>query len=116
MTTHPIATWFSRKLVALGQCQRGNVAIIFGLAIIPIVGLVGAALDYSRANDARTSMQSALDAAALALSKDAQTMTTAQLQAKAKSVFDANFHYANAKGIEVTPVFTTLASGSYSLK
>jgi len=108
--------WFSHKLNALGRCQRGNVAMIFGLSIIPIVGLVGAAIDYSRANNARTAMQSALDAAALALSKDAQTMTTAQLEARARSVFDANFHYANVKNIEITPIFTTLASGSFSLK
>ncbi len=43
-------------------------------------------------------------------------MTTAQLQAKAKSVFDANFHASNVKNVVVTPVFTTLASGSFSLK
>jgi Putative Flp pilus-assembly TadE/G-like len=29
--------------------QRGNVAILFGLALIPVVGMVGAAVDYSRA-------------------------------------------------------------------
>ena len=116
MTIHRIAAWLSRTLAALKQCQRGNVAIIFGLAIIPLVGLVGVAIDYSRANSARTSMQSALDAAALALSKDAQTMTTAQLLAKAKSVFDANFHAGDVKNVVVTPTFTTLASGSFSLK
>ncbi len=60
MTTFRIAAWFSRKLAELKQCQRGNVAMIFGLAIIPIVGMVGVAIDYSRANNARTSMQSAL--------------------------------------------------------
>ena len=116
MTTHQIAAWLSHRLAELRQCQRGNVAMIFGLAIIPIVGLVGVAIDYSRATNARTSMQSALDVAALALSKDAQTMTTAQLQAKARAVFDANFHSPNVKNIEITPVFSTPADGSFTLK
>jgi len=38
--------------------------------------MAGAALDYSRANSARTAMQAAVDSAALMLSKDAQTLST----------------------------------------
>src|SRR3954469_5097830 len=48
----------------------GNVAIMFALAIIPIFGAVGAAVDYSRASSARTAMQAALDSTALMLSKE----------------------------------------------
>ena len=116
MMTDRVSVRFSRKLAELLQCNRGNVAMMFGLAIIPLVGLVGAAIDYSRANDARTGLQVALDAAALSLSKDAQKLTTEQLQTKARSVFDANFHNSNVKNIKVTPIFTTIADGSYSLK
>ena len=43
---------------------RGGVAPFLGLAVIPLVGLVGAAVDYSRANAMRTSMQAATDATA----------------------------------------------------
>jgi len=115
MLNFGIAARFLRKLAQFEQCRRGNVAMIFGLAIIPIVGVVGVAVNYSRANDARTSMQAALDAAALILSKEAQTLTPAQLMAKAKTVFAANFNAPNVKNVEVTPVFTTLGNGSYSL-
>ena len=50
--------------------QKGGVAPTLALAIIPLVGMVGAAIDYSRANSVRTSMQGALDSTALMLSKD----------------------------------------------
>ena len=49
--------------------RSGNIALIFGLAIVPVMGAIGAALDYSFANESRTAMQSALDNTALALSK-----------------------------------------------
>src|SRR5271169_6222466 len=49
--------------------RRGNIAIIFGLAIVPVMGAIGAAVDYSVANASRTAMQAALDNTALALSK-----------------------------------------------
>ena len=58
-------------------------SITFALAIVPIIGFVGAAVDYSRANSAKAAMQAAIDSTALMLSKDAQTLTTAQLNQKA---------------------------------
>ena len=39
------------------QERRGAVAPMFALAIIPIFGLIGMAVDYSRGNSARTAMQ-----------------------------------------------------------
>jgi Flp pilus assembly protein TadG len=50
--------------------NEGNIAVIFTIAAIPVIGFVGAAIDYSRANMARSSMQAALDSTALMLSKD----------------------------------------------
>jgi Flp pilus assembly protein TadG len=47
--------------------RAANVAITFGLLLVPVVGAVGAAIDYSRANSARTAMQNALDSAALSI-------------------------------------------------
>ena len=49
--------------------QDGNFAVLFGLAIIPVIGAVGVAVDYSLASSYRTDMQKALDTTALALSK-----------------------------------------------
>ena len=65
---------------------------MFALAIVPIIGLVGAAVDYSRGNAARTAMQASLDATALMLSRDAAGMDPAQVTAKATSFFNAQFN------------------------
>jgi hypothetical protein len=37
--------------------EEGNIAVIFAIALVPILGFVGAAVDYTRANSARSSMQ-----------------------------------------------------------
>ena len=59
----------------------------FALATIPMIAFVGAAVDYSRGNSAKTSMQSAVDATALILSQEAQNMTTEQMTQKANAIF-----------------------------
>jgi Flp pilus assembly protein TadG len=46
--------------------SRGNIAVIFGLSILPIVSAVGCAVDYSLANRVKAKLQSAVDAAAVA--------------------------------------------------
>jgi Flp pilus assembly protein TadG len=56
-----------RRLVSrLLSDNRGNVAMTFGLAAIPIVGVMGVAIDYTRASHFRAALQSAVDASALA--------------------------------------------------
>ena len=74
--------------------RSGNVVLIFGLALIPIVGLAGAAIDYSRGSSARTDMQAAIDAAGIMLSKDIQAnpnLSQDQLNTKAQDYFLNNF-------------------------
>jgi Flp pilus assembly protein TadG len=69
--------------------NQGNIAVIFALAAVPIISFVGAAIDYSRVNSARTSMQAALDSTALMLSRDLTdgTITTSDIDARAKTYF-----------------------------
>ncbi len=64
---------FSANLRKFVAADRGNVVITFALATVPIVGFVGAAVDYSRANSDKAAMQAAVDATALMLSKTAST-------------------------------------------
>ena len=54
------------KFDAFSAAEHGNVALTFGLLLLPIMTAVGAAVDYTRANAAKSSIQSALDAALLA--------------------------------------------------
>ena len=89
-----------RDAHALSADRSGNVAVIFGIAAIPVFGLVGAAVDYSRANSARTAMQVALDAAALTVAKEAANLTSNQVQNKAKKYFNAQFNRPDVKKLD----------------
>jgi Flp pilus assembly protein TadG len=53
--------------------QRGNIAVIFGIACIPVLSAVGCGIDYSEASRMKAKLQSAADAAAVAsISKNSQ--------------------------------------------
>jgi Flp pilus assembly protein TadG len=91
----------------------GNVAPIFALSMIPMIGCIGAAIDYSSANSVKSSMQAALDATALQLSQTAATMTTPQLQTAAVNGFNALFTRSDAKDVKISATYTkTTGSGS----
>lgn len=51
--------------------RQGGVAPMLAITIIPLIGAVGAAVDYTRASAARSAMQTSLDSTALFLSKSA---------------------------------------------
>jgi Flp pilus assembly protein TadG len=95
--------------------RKGGVAPLLGLLAIPLLGMVGAAVDYSRANSARTAMQAALDSSALMLSKDAQTLSPPQLEQKATAYFNALFHRPEASNVQVTQQFSSPQQGSFSV-
>jgi len=91
----------------LRQC-RGSAVPTFAIALVPMVALVGAAADYSRANNVRSQMQGALDAAVLAGARD----DTASWTETAKNTFSALFQ---PKGISApTPSFILNGDGSFT--
>lgn len=57
---------FANKLKSFRRDQRGNVAVIVGAAIIPLVGALGLATDTARGYLVKARLSQALDAAALA--------------------------------------------------
>jgi Flp pilus assembly protein TadG len=98
-----------RDAAAFRTDRCGNVAITFAVAAIPVFGLVGAAVDYSRANSARTAMQVALDTAALTVAKEALNLSSGQVQVKAKSYFNAQFNRPDVKNLNLT--FSMVSNG-----
>lgn len=107
------ASIFSRvrgSVARFRQAQGGNVAVLFGIAIVPILGFVGAAVDYARVNSARTAMQTALDTAALMISRDASGLTTAQISQKATDYFNALYKHPEALNVIITAVYTKSAA------
>jgi Flp pilus assembly protein TadG len=110
-----MARW-RHALSMLRAAQGGNVAITFAIAIIPIIGFIGAAVDYSRANNARSAMQAALDSTALMLSKDAATLTSAQLTQKANDYFNAMYVHPEAQNLTITATYTANGPSGSTVK
>src|SRR5712664_1152036 len=92
--------------------DQGNIAVIFAVACVPILSFIGAAIDYSRANSARSSMQAALDSTALMVSKDLSQglITTSQINAKAQTYFAALYTNKDAQSVTVSATYTANSS------
>ena len=70
MTTKLLLRKLLNRLRRLCASERGNIAVIFAIALVPLITGLGAAIDYSRANATKDSVQAALDSALLAGAKD----------------------------------------------
>jgi len=101
------------------RADRGNVAVIFAIALVPMLGIIGAAVDYSRAVAARSAMQAALDTAALMVAKDAQAdpkMTSEQATAAAQKYFKALYTGAGADTVTITAIYTANTGSGSSIQ
>ncbi|HVX98192.1 MAG TPA: pilus assembly protein [Pseudorhodoplanes sp.] len=94
---------------------RGGAAPFLALAAIPVVGAVGAGIDYSRASAARTAMQAAVDSTALALSRTAQNMSGAQIQATAQNYINSIYQRPEVRDVQVVTTFASPSQGSFTL-
>jgi len=81
----------SRRGVRFLVSRRGNTAIIFGLAAIPLFIAAGCAIDLSRALIVRQRLAQALDAAGLAIARDESLVNQQQLTQAAQDFFKANY-------------------------
>src|SRR4051812_28593208 len=92
--------------------QTGGVAPIFALGLVPMIGLAGAAVDYSRASAARTAMQASVDATTLMIAKDAQLIPPDQASARATDLFNAAFSRSDVQSLHVTATITNGSGGT----
>src|SRR2546421_11327595 len=106
---------FTRTRIALLKSRsefkgnsKGSVVSTFALALVPVVGLVGAAIDYSQANNARTTLQARLDAALIAGARDGSTSWAAT----ALNTFNAGL--ASKGATDINPVFQLTSTRAYS--
>ncbi len=103
--------YLKKRAQEFRNANAANVTITFALATVPMVGFVGAAVDYSNANAVKASMQAAVDSTALMLSKTAGSLTSSQIQTQANSYFNALYTRGNVSNLLVTATYTT-TSGS----
>lgn len=111
---HPVLSEATRMsfLSAFARNQRGNIMMIFGLALVPITFATGMAIDYGTAMRLQTDLNAAADAAALSATSAAmmrQPLATAQAQARV--MFQAQtsdlpglipLNYADTTQVQVT--------------
>ncbi|MES2028349.1 MAG: pilus assembly protein [Pseudomonadota bacterium] len=110
MFIQSVSSQAKRLASRFARHDGGNIAMTFAVALVPLLGFVGAAVDYSRANAARAAMQVALDSAALMVSKDLSgnpTLSAADVTTKATAYFNALYTNTNASQVAVTASYTT---------
>jgi Flp pilus assembly protein TadG len=87
-----------KRLRALRSEERGNVMVMFGFALVPVIGLTGATIDYSRATSARQVLNAAVDSAALMAARDASKLSDSEVRSRIDKWITANLHGESAKG------------------
>ena len=97
-------TGFWRGLLKkFARANGGNIAMMFGLSLIPLSIAAGAGLDLARAVMVRQSMADALDAAALAVG-GTPNISQANAENLAKQYFNANYSQdAKSYGTPASP-------------
>src|SRR5215467_291296 len=103
MATNSLLDKLRDGLRAFRSARGGNVIGTFALALIPLVGTVGAAVDYSRANSVKAHMQKAADVAAL-YAASGNYASDADRIAAGVNAFNANY---SAQFAAVSPQVTT---------
>ncbi len=72
------------------SARSGNVALSISLLLVPMLLAVGAAVDYTSLNRARSAMQNAADSAALAAAAADEELSKAELRKLVRKYFVAN--------------------------
>jgi Flp pilus assembly protein TadG len=89
----------------------GNIAITFAIATLPIIGAVGAAVDYSSANRAKAQLDAIADATALsAVNLSAMSLSASTEQTNSVAYFKAQS--ASLKRGSVSTVASTVTDSS----
>jgi hypothetical protein len=88
--------------------RKGGVAPLLALSIVPLIGAVGASIDYSRASATRAGLQASLDSALLYVAKGDGT----NWQQTATTAYNAMVAAKNEASLG-TPSFSVDADGNY---
>lgn len=95
--------------------RRGGIAPLLAITIVPLIGAVGAAVDYTRASAARAAFQTSLDATALMVSKSAISQTSEELQNSASAIFNAEFTHTDVQDITITAQYSSISGSQVTI-
>jgi Flp pilus assembly protein TadG len=111
---HARLEWLLRTARQFRRSRSGNVAVLFGIASVPMMIGIGAAIDYSRLATVRTKLNNAADIATLAsISKNAQPFQNTPTQAGVQTIF--NQAAAAVTGITITSFQAIITPGANSM-
>lgn len=109
---------FLYSVGAICSDRRGNIAVIFALALLPLLGVAGVAIDYSAIGMFKSRLQAAADTAALHAGKE---LRLAQM-GKASAVTTAAQNYATSALVDTShrlsniSVNSSLSNGNTSIQ
>lgn len=86
-----------RQWRAFASNERGNVLVMFGFAMVPVIGLTGATIDYSRATNARQVLNAAVDSAALMAARDAAKLSDTEVRDRINKWIKSNLRGDSAR-------------------
>jgi Flp pilus assembly protein TadG len=78
----------------LTQDEKGNVAMIFAIAALPLFAVIGAAIDYTGAERDRGAMQSVVDGASVVGAKISMNATDGEVETAIRNYLTANLPVA----------------------
>jgi len=102
-----------KLLGALRADQRGNVLMIFGFSLIPMVFATGMGIDYARAMKSQTKLNAAADAAALsAVSQAMMTKSNNEACSTARDMFEAQANGLSGVVVDWAQLEITIRDGN----
>jgi Flp pilus assembly protein TadG len=104
--------WLGTKCRSFVRSREGMLPVIFAVAIVPALGLVGLSIDYAGTHRAKASLQSAMDAAVLEAVTLAERLDTANGVSKDFKKTEPGYEPIG----RATTLFNTLVSEVASIK
>jgi Mg-chelatase subunit ChlD len=89
--------------------------MMFGLALIGIMGATGLAIDFTRQSNASSALQSAVDSTALTVVREIDSLNAAQISARAQTLYNAMTSNSPISGLPVVATLTTSPTKSLNV-
>lgn len=96
--------------------KSGSVAVVFAVALVPMLFAIGAGIDYSRYLSQRAKLQSATDSATLQLATVAPSMTQRQLNRAARKQIMQQFPPNGFQDLSATATYVSSGAGTLSIR
>jgi Flp pilus assembly protein TadG len=116
MTLDQIGSRLKVAAARFARSERGNVAMMFVVTMPVLLSAVGAAIDYSRAVNARSAMQAAIDATTLMISKEASNLNPSDITTKAQAYFNALYNRPDVATATFSAVYSPNSGNGASVK